>query len=272
VYFNGQALDYYSQFYQPYEHYTAPILAIPGNHDGDPLPPEITLEAFIRNFCQPTPGFHSADARDDPRTAMIQPYVYWTLVTPLINIVGVYSNVPEHGVVHADQQNWINQEFKTLPKNVPLAITMHHPVYSADTHHGGSQAMHDMIAAATRVSGRQPDLVLQGHVHDYQRFTRTVGSVDIPYIVAGGGGYHNLHPVARPNGDPLATPTTMTLDGDQVTLEKFVDDRHSFVRLEVSEGQIVGKCYTVPRPQEKWSTGATLFDTFRLDLNSHQVS
>jgi hypothetical protein len=73
VYFNGQAQDYYAQFYQPYEHYMAPILAVPGNHDGDPIAPEQSLEAFVRNFCQAKPGFHSPDARDDPRTAMIQP-------------------------------------------------------------------------------------------------------------------------------------------------------------------------------------------------------
>src|SRR5215831_6291667 len=32
VYFNGQDTEYYAQFYQPYEHYLGPILAVPGNH------------------------------------------------------------------------------------------------------------------------------------------------------------------------------------------------------------------------------------------------
>jgi len=35
VYFNGEASEYFAQFYQPYEHYMAPIFAVPGNHDGD---------------------------------------------------------------------------------------------------------------------------------------------------------------------------------------------------------------------------------------------
>jgi hypothetical protein len=34
VYFNGESSQYYSQFYDPYEHYLAPIFAVPGNHDG----------------------------------------------------------------------------------------------------------------------------------------------------------------------------------------------------------------------------------------------
>ncbi|MBV8635716.1 MAG: hypothetical protein JO002_14575 [Burkholderiaceae bacterium] len=34
-----------------------------------------------------------------------------------------------------------------------------------------------------------PDAVVVGHAHLYQRFVRTVGSQQIPYIVAGNGGY-----------------------------------------------------------------------------------
>ena len=56
VYYFGEATYYYDQFYEPYRSYPAPILAIPGNHDGvvyakDPAP---TLEAFLRNFCAPS--------------------------------------------------------------------------------------------------------------------------------------------------------------------------------------------------------------------------
>ena len=37
IYYNGEAGQYFPQFYQPYSGYPAPILAIPGNHDGDPI-------------------------------------------------------------------------------------------------------------------------------------------------------------------------------------------------------------------------------------------
>ena len=36
VYFKGEAAEYFPQFYEAYENYAAPILAIPGNHDGTP--------------------------------------------------------------------------------------------------------------------------------------------------------------------------------------------------------------------------------------------
>src|SRR5437773_2315750 len=35
VYFFGEASEYYPQFYEAYADYPAPIVAIPGNHDGD---------------------------------------------------------------------------------------------------------------------------------------------------------------------------------------------------------------------------------------------
>jgi hypothetical protein len=97
VYFNGEALQYYSQFYQPYEHYLAPIFAVPGNHDGDALTGDTSLSAFVRNYCAVAPGTRSSDAGDSARTAMNQPNVHWTLVTPFAWIIGLYTNVLRGG-------------------------------------------------------------------------------------------------------------------------------------------------------------------------------
>src|ERR1700761_2414901 len=80
VYYFGEGSYYYDQFYEPYRNYPAPIIAIPGNHDGvvyakDSAP---TLEAFLRNFCAATPA-NLPDAGGLARTAMIQPSAYFTL-------------------------------------------------------------------------------------------------------------------------------------------------------------------------------------------------
>ena len=96
VYYFGEATYYYDQFYEPFRSYPAPILAVPGNHDGvvyaaDPAP---TLAAFLANFC--APGFApSPDAGGLSRTTMIQPGVYYTFDAPFVRILGVYSNVLE---------------------------------------------------------------------------------------------------------------------------------------------------------------------------------
>ena len=73
VYYFGEAQYYYDQFYEPFRNYPAPIVAIPGNHDGvvyaaDPAP---TLYAFLRNFCAassaPSPDAGGLRAHDDDR-------------------------------------------------------------------------------------------------------------------------------------------------------------------------------------------------------------
>src|SRR5579859_2753045 len=115
VYFNGEVKEYYTQFYQPYEFYPGPIFAVPGNHDGENLPGENTLDGFIRNFCAQAP-VRTPESGDSQRTAMVQPNVYWTLLTPFANIVGLYSNVPEGGDIRPPQVEWYQNELQTLPK------------------------------------------------------------------------------------------------------------------------------------------------------------
>ena len=111
VYFDGARTRYYDQFYDRYLHYPAPIFAIPGNHDGDlAIPPVGTsLEGFMVNFCAAQPVV-TPDARDVPRPAMTQPNCYWTLIAPLVTIIGLYTNCRSNGVVHKDQADWFTAE------------------------------------------------------------------------------------------------------------------------------------------------------------------
>jgi acid phosphatase type 7 len=54
-------------------------------------------------------------------------------------------------------------------------------------------------------------------------------------------------------------------ESDPVTLERYSDDHHGFLRLEVTEKLITGRYYTVPRPQEPFSKGNQLIDYFEFD-------
>ena len=138
VYYNGQVKDYYDQFYEPYDHYDPPIIAIPGNHDGDPVAGQTALDGWIRYFMSKTPHIDRATSGDAPRVTLALPNVYFTLNCPFVTIVGMYTNVPEGGSIDSVQQQWLTNEFVTAPQDKALIVALHHPIYSFDDHHSGS--------------------------------------------------------------------------------------------------------------------------------------
>jgi len=202
VYFTGAHDDYYSQFYEAYEPYTPPIFSIPGNHDGEVDDPraQTSLDGWVAYFMQANPDVDPI-SKDAPRVGLNLPNPYWTFVTPFATIVGMYTNVPEHGSIDSNQQMWLTNEFATADKKLPLILALHHPIYSFDIFHSGSSKMADALENAIRDTGRVPNLVLSGHVHDYQRIEQTIApDGPTPFIVSGNGGYHNLHQIHSPDG------------------------------------------------------------------------
>ena len=277
VYYYGKASDYNSQFYEPYKFYPAPIFAIPGNHDGDIDPTDSTkpksLDAFVRLFCAKKAAL-PPEAGDAQRTTMTQPNVYWTLVTPVANIIGLYSNVPEGGEIRADQQKWFINELKTADKerkNKALIVALHHPPYSMDAHHGASLKMQQLLDDSFAKAKVIPDIIFTGHVHNYQRFTRKMANRELPYIVAGSGGYWFLHNINTPGKAIIKTPTPSSFK--DVTFEKYAEDRHGFLRIEIDMQQkiLTGNYFTVPRVQESWKAAPVLFDSFTLDLAKNSM-
>ncbi len=174
VYFNGEIADYYAQFYDPYDHYDLPIIAIPGNHDGDPVnAQQMSLDGWVRYFMQAKPVVQPESA-DAPRVTLSLPNPYFTVNAPFVTIIGMYTNVPEGGSVDSVQQQWLTNEFATAPMNKALIVALHHPIYSFDDHHSGSAAMADVVEKAINDSRRVPNMVLSAHVHDYQRIEKQV--------------------------------------------------------------------------------------------------
>jgi hypothetical protein len=201
---------------------------------------------------------------------MVQPNVYWTLEASLFTIIGLYSNVPEGGEIDEAQAGWLVGELEAAPERA-LIVAIHHPPYSADAHHGGSERMGELLDDAFAQAKRPPDLVLSGHVHNYQRFTRAYQQRQIPYLVVGASGYWHLHYMApAADGSELKVPWRVP-DLD-VVLDAYSDDRHGFLRLTVDKDTIVGEYTTVPRPQESWRTGkVAVADSFVVNLGGHTV-
>ena len=239
VYSFGEPRYYYDQFYEPFRNYDAPIFAIPGNHDGFTEEGEETLFAFLRNFCASVPG-PSPDSGGLVRSAMTQPGVYFTLEAPFVSIIGVYSNVLEGpGVISSEggvypigdqQREFLTSELQRLKpererRERAIVLACHHPPLSLDSKHGGTRGLAIDIDHASEAAGIRPDVILSGHAHLYQRFTRSIDGQDIPYIVAGSGG-HGLtgaqtlrEDATPPTGYSLTTPPILEYGYLTVTVD-----------------------------------------------------
>lgn len=140
------------------------------------------------SFCSSKP-----DRSFKYRSTMTQPYCYWQLNAPFVNIIGLYSNVD--GLLDArgttQQLSWLIDQLKQAPRDKWLIVAVHHPCFSLDDFHGGYPEILSALDSAFAKAGRNPDAVLSGHVHNYQRFARNMGGVSVPYIVAGNGGFAN---------------------------------------------------------------------------------
>ncbi len=240
VYFTGAKNEYYAQFYEPYAHYDVPIFSIPGNHDGEVDDPTVqtSLDGWVRYFMQANPDVDPL-SKDAPRVQLNLPNVYWTLITAFATIVGMYTNVPEHGSIDSTQQQWLTNEFAQATEELPLILALHHPIYSFDSFHSGSPKMADALENAIRDTGRVPNLVLSGHVHDYQRIEQNiVGSTPTPFIVVGNGGYHNLHKVGSANG---------TTAPDTGAVLKYGKETWGFLTLTIDHDSIAGVTTEVDR-------------------------
>jgi acid phosphatase type 7 len=238
VYFNGQSSEYYGQFYEPYDAYTPPIIAIPGNHDGDPIDStQVSLDGWVAYFMTAQPHV-DPPSHDAPRVTMSQPNVFFTLLCPFVTIVGMYTNVPEHGSVDSVQQQWLTNELATADPNKALIVALHHPVYSFDNFHSGSPNMANVLDQAINDSRRVPNMVLTAHVHNYQRIEQTVaGKITIPFIVSGNGGYYNLHKLNAAPGD--------TDPDNNAKLAAADDKSHGYTTLTVDAKNISGEVTSV---------------------------
>jgi acid phosphatase type 7 len=240
VYFYGEEWEYPHQFYEPYAHVPVPIVGHPGNHDGD-IKGKTTkrkpLDGFMTNFCDKQPSVPPCDPElEFGRHTQTQPYCDWTLQLEAVTIVGIYSNVPPGGHLEPQQIEWLTGELTDAEAKKPLIVSLHHPPYSVDSHHGGSEEMGTILDKAFDDSGRTPDLVMSGHVHDYQRFTRKRGDEGLTYLVIGNSGYHNLHLFAKDTkvGEEPE-------HGKGVTFEYGDDEEYGFLKLTVSKGKISGE-------------------------------
>ncbi len=276
VYYFGEGAYYYDQFYEPYRMYPAPIIAIPGNHDGvvyanDPAP---TLDAFLRNFCAPEPVV-TPEAGGLLRTAMIAPGVYFTLDAPFVKILGLYSNVLEDPGVISDENGTNptldNRQIAFLTAALKRAkaekfsgaiiIAVHHPPFTGGSDHGGSPKMLADIDSACTAAKVWPHAVFAGHAHNYQRYTRLVNGYETPYIVAGCGGHAPLSAMRGTYRTPYKIDSTLTL-------ESYDDSHYGYLRITVNAQTMRIEFH----PEEDGAITKTPDDQVTVDLATRTIS
>lgn len=199
-YFNGDPSQYMPQFWQPWAYVKVPFIAVPGNHDGDPTD-DVTgagIDSFMVNWCAETPGPPPGDPQlEFGRDTQTLPYCYWAIQFKSFLLIGLYSNVASGGYLDATQQAFLTSTLAKAP-GVPSMVLLHHPPFSVDAMSGGSRNMLDDLDNCFEQANRWPTVVAAAHIHDNQRFTRTIagGEDTMTYLVSGNGGYHNKHAIA----------------------------------------------------------------------------
>ena len=278
VYNFGEGKYYYDQFFEPYRGYDRPIFAIAGNHDGmvfgntPDVPQTPSLLAFLRNFCAASPRV-SQDAGGLVRSVMTQPGVYFTLDTPFVSIIGLYSNVLDgpgvissqggHYPISDDQLTFLESELTRLKParkagKQGIILALHHPPLSVDGDHSGSTGPSADIDNICTKIGLWPDIVLSGHAHLYQRFTRRVGSQQIPYIVSGSGGFAATAPQTK------APPAPFTIGDQTLEVDPIIQFGYLNIVASATQIKVVFRCPTVYGVQEN--------DSVTLDLKSGTIS
>jgi Calcineurin-like phosphoesterase/Iron/zinc purple acid phosphatase-like protein C len=276
VYYFGESTYYYDQFYEPYRNYGAPIIAVPGNHDGVVYAsdPEPTLDAFLRNFCTPSPA-QSPDSGGLLRTTMVQPGVYFTLEAPFVRILGLYSNVLEDpGVISGEngsnsvlddrQINFLKAALARIKSENfagAVIIAVHHPPFTGGSDHGGSPLMLQDIDNACQSAGVWPHAVFSGHAHNYQRYTRTINNYQTPYLVAGCGGHSPLTKMRATYRTPYKIDNTLTL-------ESYDDKDYGYLRVIVNATTMRVEFH----PQSDGGTTKTPDDQVIINLATRTVS
>ena len=278
VYNFGEAQYYYDQFYAPYREYPAPIIAIPGNHDGEIYAgdPQPTLDAFLRNFCSAGPA-HTPEAAGLVRTSMIAPGVFFTLEAPFVRILGLYSNVLEDpGVISSEgvpSSPVTDQELNFLTAALARAksfsgaviVAVHHPPFTYGTDHSGSPIMLQDLDKASQSAGFWPHAYLSAHSHNYQRYTRAIAGIDIPYLVAGGGGHNVVKMQTSGDGNALRTPMKVN---PTLTLENYDDTNYGYLRIVVDTINLRIEYH----PASDGAGSKTPNDTVTVNLKTRAVS
>ena len=162
-----------------------------------------------------------------------------------------------------------------------LIIAVHHPPFTGSSQHFPSATMLAQIDACSKQAGIWPDLVLSGHSHLYERYTRTmtVDGRQIPYVVAGNGGYYNLSKMKLNAAGQKPTPGQHTEpdgQGNTINLDAYNETDYGFLRITASAGTILVESLGITGTPTTTTPGTPIpppavIDSFSVNLATHTM-
>jgi hypothetical protein len=117
-------------------------------------------------------------------------------------------------------------------------------------------SMGSLLDAASKEAKRHPDLVLSAHASLYVRYRRDQDGRQVPYVVAGTGGYWSLKKFIRSPEAPASGVKVAAYDGAH----------HGFLRIMVTKGKIVGEYFTIESDLSRTGDAPVVADRFEVDL------
>ena len=152
---------------------------------------------------------------------------------------------------------------KTLRRTDPRAVILavHHPTVSVDSHHAGSTGIQTDLDNCCKAAGLWPDMVLHGHAHLYQRFTRNLpGGAQIPYLISGSGGFA----ATAPKGPISKVPLTV---GDHtLEIEPIID--FGYLTLETDGKTYLSAAFKIADKTK----GVVQMDAVKVDLAAGKLA
>ena len=118
----------------------------------------------------------------------------------------------------------------------------------------------------------RPDIVFSGHVHNYQRFLKTGADGNtLTYVVAGAGGYDELHRVATMDNSGFTNDDERLKNVDLI---KYCDDKHGFLKIAIEKNsrglQLTGEYFSFVNERIFQTSHETeLTDRFVLERQLH---
>ena len=117
------------------------------------------------------------------------------------------------------------------------------------------------IDTACQAAGVWPHAVFSGHAHNYQRFTRTVNTLQIPFLVVGCGGHSPLSSMRGTYRTPYKIDDTLTLENYNTT-------DYVYLRIIVNAQTMRIEFH----PESDGGTVKTPNDVVTITLATHDVS